>query len=141
MYRYLEPEVAGGIGIDTILDNSVHPPLVKFLHYHFSGWMGDDILETFPCFIISERLKNEIEVNELKGITFDFVKVTKSEDFEFISLRTELPLFYWAKITGDFGVDDFVISEDYRLLVSDKAYEIISSFNIENAICEEYKSQ
>ena len=89
MYKYLEPEVAGGIGIDTILDNSIHPPLVKFLHYHFSGWMGDDILETFPCFIISERLKNAIENNKLTGIFFDFVKITKSEDFEKISIKDE----------------------------------------------------
>ena len=140
MYKYLEPEVAGGIGIDTILDNSIHPPLVKFLHYHFSGWMGDDILETFPCFIISERLKNAIENNKLTGIFFDFVKITKSEDFEKISIKDELPIFYWAKINGSFGIDDFVIAQDYRLLVSDRAYRIINSFNIENAIFEDYLS-
>jgi len=140
MYRYLEPEVAGGMGDDTILDNSVHPPIVKFLHYRFSGWMGDDILETFPCFIISERLKNAIENNKLKGIFFDFVKITKSEDFEKISIKVELPIFYWAKINGSFGIDDFVITQDYRLLVSDRAYRIINSSNIENAIFEDYLS-
>ena len=138
MYRYLEPEVAGGMGDDTILDNSVHPPIVKFLHYRFSGWMGDDILETFPCFIFSERLKNAIENNKLKGISFDSVKISKSEDFEMTSINLELPQFYWGKINGLFGTDDFVIAKDLRLLVSNSAYGIINQFNISNALFNQF---
>lgn len=82
MYRYLEPEVAGGMGNDTILDNSVHPPIVTFLHYHFSGWIGDDILETFPYFIFSERLKNAIENNKLKGISFILLKLLNQKSLK-----------------------------------------------------------
>jgi hypothetical protein len=138
MYKYLEPEVAGEIGTDTILDNSVHPPIVTFLHFHFTGWLGDDILETFPCFIMSERLKNSIEEKKIKGISFDFVKVTKSDDFVMTSINEHLPTFYWAKMNGSFGIDDFVIAKDFRLLVSDKAYEVICEFNITNALIEDY---
>lgn len=138
MYKYLEPEVAGEIGTDTILDNRVHPPIVTFLHFHFTGWLGDDILETFPCFIMSERLKNSIEEKKLKGISFDFVKVTKSDDFVMTSINEHLPTFYWAKMNGVFGIDDFVIAKDFRLLVSDKAYEVICEFNSANALIEDY---
>lgn len=38
----LEPEVAGGLGPNTVMDRSVHPPRVSHLHYVFDGWMGDD---------------------------------------------------------------------------------------------------
>lgn len=138
MYKYLEPEVAGEIGTNTILDNRVHPPIVTFLHFHFTGWLGDDILETFPCFIMSERLKNSIEEKKLKGISFDFVKITQSDDFKMTSINNQLPPFYWAKINGTFGIDDFVIAKDFRLLVSDKAYEVICEFNSTNALIEDY---
>ena len=138
MYKYLEPEVAGAMGTDTILDNSVHPPIVKFLHFHFMGWLGDDILETFPSFIVSERLKKSIEEKRLKGISFDFVKITQSDDFKMTSINNQLPPFYWAKINGTFGIDDFVIAKDFRLLVSDRAYDVISEFNTTNAFVEEY---
>lgn len=47
MFRYIEPEVAGGLGEETQMDSTVHPPLVKKLHLEFEGWLGDDILETF----------------------------------------------------------------------------------------------
>jgi hypothetical protein len=139
MYKHLASEVAGEIVADTILDNSVHPPIVTFLHFHFTGWLGDDILETFPCFLISERLKNSIEEQKLKGISFDSVKITKSSDFVMTSINDHLPIFYWAKINGVLGVDDFVIAKDFRLLVSDKAYYVISAFNSTNALFEEYR--
>ena len=138
MYKYIEPEVAGGLGFETIIDNSFHPPIIKKLHYEFSGWLGDDILETFPCFIVSEKLMNDIRNNQLTGVSFEDVKVTKSEEFMDLFLSSDLPSFYWMKINGKFGVDDFVIAEDYRLLVSEKAMSIISFFNIKNASFEDY---
>jgi hypothetical protein len=138
MYKYIEPEVAGGLGFETDIDNSIHPPVIKKLHYEFSGWLGDDILETFPCFIVSERLMCEIEKHQLTGVLFDNVKITKSEEFMDMNGSIDLPKFYWIKINGKFGVDDFVIAEDYRLLISEKAMSIISFFNIKNATFEDY---
>jgi len=138
MYKYIEPEVAGGLGFETEMDNRVHPPIIKKLHYEFSGWLGDDILETFPCFIISESLMNDIKKNQLTGVLFDNVKITKSDEFINFYPKTNLPNFYWMKIDGKFGVDDFVIAEDYRLLVSEKGMNVISFFNIKNASIEDY---
>lgn len=57
----LQPEVAGGLGAKTIMNTTVHPPSVSILEYEFDGWLGDDLLESFPCFVVSERLKNPLE--------------------------------------------------------------------------------
>lgn len=141
MYKYIEPEVSGGLGVETDINNNVHPPIIKKLHYVFDGWLGDDILETFPCFIVSERLMKSIIKNQLKGILFDNVKITKSEEFLDYHTNTRLPDFYWMKVYGKLDVDDFVIAEDYRLLVSEKASEVIGYFNIKNAILEDYISE
>ena len=52
--RYtLEPEVPGGWGTGIEVDNSCHPPIVKRLHIEFDGWCGDELLECYPCFIVS----------------------------------------------------------------------------------------
>lgn len=138
MYKYIEPEVAGGLGIETIIDNSVHPPIIKKLHYEFSGWLGDDILETFPCFIVSENLMNDIKKHQLTGVSFNDAIITKSKDFMVFYPKTNLPNFYWMKIEGEFGVDDFVIAKDYRLLISEKGMDVISYFNINNASIEDF---
>jgi hypothetical protein len=97
MYRFIEPEVAGGLGKQSDVDNSVHPPLVRRLHYEFDGWLGDDILETFPCIIVTERLKDRLELEKLSGIVFSDVIVTKSSTFFDTHLDNELPNFFGLK--------------------------------------------
>jgi len=137
MYRFIEPEVAGELGKETIMDASAHPPIIQKLNYEFSGWLGDDILESFPCFIVTERLKNEIKSAALTGVRFDDVIVSKSALFNDLYPDKELPKFYWAKMVGKKDVDDFVIAEDFRLLISEKAFEVLSLFNINNASVED----
>ena len=139
MYRFIEPEVAGGLGKETILNNNTYPPEIKTLNYEFSGWLGDDIIESFPCYIISERLKNKIELEKLSGITFDNVIITKSQTFNQLYPNMKLPKFYWAKIYGRVGFDDFIIGNDYRMVISDLAYRILKLFNINHAIFEEMR--
>ena len=55
-YYLIEPEVAGGIGEHSVIDRSSGKMVVRKLHYEFDGWLGDELLESTPCFIVSERL-------------------------------------------------------------------------------------
>jgi hypothetical protein len=36
-YFYIQPEVAGGLGKNTVMDRSVHPPIVSRLHHEFKS--------------------------------------------------------------------------------------------------------
>ncbi|EBG5296072.1 hypothetical protein EVG59_11800 [Salmonella enterica subsp. enterica serovar Dortmund] len=67
MFKYIEPEVAGGFGEATTLDISMHPPIVFTLEHSFDGWLGDCIMETFPCFVITAKAKVLIESLNLSG--------------------------------------------------------------------------
>lgn len=138
MYFYIEPEVSGGFGDNAVIDTSIHPPKVSKLHYQFDGWLGDDLLETFPCHIVSESLAKKIESAELNGYKFDDVEISKSEQFEELYPGKELPKFYWLKVTGVAGKDDFGIAEDYRLTVSEKALEVLKKGKIDEADVEEF---
>ena len=75
----LEPEVAGGWGEGTIANTSPHPPVVETLEYMFDGWGGDDLLATFPCFIVSEALATAIGFLALAA----FLVVSNSVRFQF----------------------------------------------------------
>jgi len=137
MYRIIEPEVAGSLGNKTEMDTSIHPPIIKSLHFEFDGWLGDDLLETFPCFIITRDLKLSIEDNNLSGISFDNVIITKSETFKELYNGRNLPKFYWAKINGKPYDNDFFLGADYRLHISEKAFSVLKKFKIDNAIIED----
>ncbi|MBP1167888.1 MULTISPECIES: hypothetical protein [unclassified Chryseobacterium] len=137
MYRLIEPEVAGGLGEQTQLDNSFFPPLIKNLHYEFEGWLGDDILESFPCYIVTEKLRKGLEHEKLTGISFDAVIISKSETFLELYPNKELPNFFWAKINGESNRDDFFITEKNGLAISEKAYSLLKNYNIDQADIED----
>lgn len=137
MYKLIEPEVAGGLGEKTELDNSVFPPLVKKLNYEFDGWLGDDILESFPCYIITESLKKEIESEKLTGIIFDDVLISKSETFIELYPNKELPTFFWAKINGEVNANDFFITEKNGLAISERAFSLLQKYRINQADIED----
>lgn len=139
MYKLIEPEVAGGLGEKTDIDNTFFPPVVKYLHYEFEGWMGNDILESFPCYIVTEQLRKGIETEMLTGITFDTVLVSKSDTFLELYPDKELPNFFWAKINGEFSKDDFFITEKNTLAISDKAYSLLKNYSIDQADIEDLK--
>ena len=126
----LEPEVAGELGPKTIMDSSVHPPIVSKLHFIFSGWLGDEIIECFPCYIVTEGLVQEIKKLQPSGCWFDDVTIEKSEQFNELYPNKLLPKFKWLKVEGKAGKDDFGISPDNLLVVSERMLKVLKSFNL-----------
>jgi hypothetical protein len=121
----LDPEVAGGLGPHTIMDRSAHPPVVTNLHYVFEGWLGDELVQSFPCFLVTERLSDVFAANSLTGFDIAEAEVSTSEQFKDCRAEGQLPPFRWLKIVGAAGRDDFGIGPDFRLTVSEKALSVI----------------
>jgi hypothetical protein len=135
-YYSFEPEVACQLGDKSILNSSVHPPIVTKLHCVFDGWLGDDIIEVFPCYVITEKFKEGIIKYKLSGCSFEDVIVSKSDVFKELYPNRNLPNFFRLIVTGKKDVDDFVISNDNILLVSENAYSSLKRFNLENCDIE-----
>lgn len=64
----LEPEVAGGLGENSTFNSKGE---VEFLHYEFQGWLGDELLESTPCFIVTESMAHSIQ-----RVTFAYLIIT-----------------------------------------------------------------
>lgn len=133
-YHILEPEVGGAIGQTTVLDSSVDPPLVQSLEYAFETWLGDDILEAHPCFIVTLPLRSALESFAGSGYSFDTVTISKAEQFDDMNPNTHLPDFAWFKIHGKAGMDDCGLSKDGSLVVSSRMLEVLRSFNIAHCL-------
>ena len=138
MHKILEPEVAGQLGAETVLETHVYPPHIKKLHFEFCGWLGDDIIESFPCYLVTERLKEEIEKIHLTGVILEDLKVTTSDNFKSLYPVAALPKFYWAKVIGGYTGDDFCLGTDYRFVVSEAANVLLRRFNIQHAVVEDW---
>ena len=137
-FYYVEPEVAGGLGKNTVLDSSVHPPTIIQMHYRIINWLGDALLESFPALIITREAADTLNAHEASGITCRDAEITVSDSFREIYPDRILPEFLWLCVTGVAGRDDFGIADDSRLVVSERALNVLRSFGLDNAIIEEY---
>jgi hypothetical protein len=117
-FFWLEPEVAGSWGESTVADRTTHPPVVFNLEYEIDHWLGDDLLQTFPCYIVTERLRDALESSGFTRFSFDDVTVITSVLFKEIERDSNpsltLPKFYWLKVEGEAGKDDFGIENTLR---------------------------
>jgi hypothetical protein len=129
-YWILEPEVAGGLGEGTIVDPHTQPPVVSRLH--------DELLTTFPCYIVTERVHQALARLEPSGCAFDSVQVTTEYPFDELYPGRRLPPFSWLKITGRAGMDDFGLSADHRLVVSLRVLRCLKEFELAHCEIEEF---
>ena len=135
MFYQLAPEVAGGLGPETVFDRSQSPPIVRALHYELDGWPDDDLITSFPCFIVTESMKKMIEEARASGCSFGPVKVTTSEqfkDFEEFRQGQQLPKFSWLLIHGAAQQDDFGLSADGSLIVSESILQAMKGGRLDN---------
>jgi hypothetical protein len=125
-YYAIEPEVAGGFGDHTkIVHTSGKPFEVVHLHYRLEGWLGDELLESTPCFIVSKSLANDLTRAQLTGFSFDAVEVTTSRELSEVIGNSGLPEFLWLKVNGIARQDDFALSSELTLIVSEKALKVL----------------
>ncbi len=132
-YYQIEPEVAGGIGEHSVIDRSSGKMIVRKLHYEFDGWLGDELLTSTPCFIVSERLAREIERAQLTGVSFDEAEVTTSDQFRELHPNLQLPKFVWLQIVGKPGQDDFGKARCHGFVISERALKVLRGRGISNA--------
>ena len=144
----LEPEVAGEFGEKTLISNfeavrrNGQRPIVTHLHYHLTGWLGDELLECTPCFIISEDLAADIKKSDINGYTLESVVVTTSDDFKEVYPNREIPNFIrlipngTIEITDDgyknWSGNDICISDKSYLVVSEAVLNILRKHNMNN---------
>lgn len=122
------------------MGTSVHPPLVSVLECEFDGWLGDDLLESFPCFIVTERLGNLIEKNSLTGCVLSSVLVSTSDTFDEMHPDVALPNFYWLRIQDQAGIEDMGLSKSNHLVVSERFLKILLQVNSANRLTEQFTS-
>jgi hypothetical protein len=115
----LHPEVAGGFGPNTVIRNSDAVQSgaetlldVVHLEYRFEDWAGDDLVTSFPCFIVTERLAAKLKASSVSGLEWDNVEVTTSPEFHQRKMRLLLPPFerMCPKGTVELDVDKRVVN-------------------------------
>lgn len=138
-YFVIEPEVAGSLGSDTILDRSTHPPIVNRLEFRFEGWLGDPIVESFPVFLARSDLVSRFKAIGITGYQIADAKITISDDLKATDPKLSIPPFEWVQIIGKSKHDDFFLAVDFRLVISEKVKAAVEEYGVKYWSIEEYE--
>ena len=103
------------------------------LHLEFIGWLGDSLLETFPVFVVTRALGDALTSSRLSGFTLTGSEVSFPDQFVDLYGDRDLPEFFWLRVAGQAGVDDFGLSNDHRLVISLRALDLIKSHSLAHA--------
>ncbi|PBB36911.1 hypothetical protein [Mesorhizobium sp. WSM3868] len=129
-YFYVEPIVMGELDEGTVMDVSVHPPIVNKLVFQVDGWPGDVLVASFPCFLITEEAKFALQQAGFSGATFADVKITISDNFRDVYSDIKIPPLVWLKIEGEAGHSDFGIASDLRLVMSERILDVLDALGL-----------
>ncbi|PCJ21244.1 MAG: hypothetical protein COB02_01275 [Candidatus Cloacimonadota bacterium] len=136
-YYIIEPEVSISLGEGSVLSTATHPPTIEKLDLIFEGWLGDDILETFPCFFVTEKLKRLIQFNNLSQVEFEEISIIKSDALLEFNIQKKIPKIYLLKISGEAKINDFGVSKDNLLIVSELCLKVLKQSNVNHCDIEE----
>ena len=131
-YFLLDPEVAGGLGKNSKLDTSVHPPRVLRLHYEVDAWLGDDLVQSFPSYLVARRMWERLGSLKPTGVATAAAEITASDEFRELNPGRVVPQFVWLKVSGAPGKDDFGLTANAGLVVSERVLKEMKSGQLEH---------
>ncbi|GEM_PF-1049177 len=120
-FTQVNPEVIVGLGNRTVFTDKSNTQ-VENLHIQLEDWLGDDLMEIHPCFVVTKPLADALRYSDFTGFEIANLQLTKDRYFsENYSLKKPLPPFHWLKINGEAYTDDFGIDpETKKLTLSEK---------------------
>lgn len=100
------------------------------LHYEFEGWQGDDLLTTFPEFVVTERLATALKQSGLSGFQLADLEISAGDMWKQLHDTRPLPRCRWLKVTGRASAADLGLTELAHLVVSEGALELLRGFSL-----------
>ncbi len=133
-FYLFKPDASGDEGDNTVYvgDPKARPCVISHLHYEFNLWPEDELLRSVSQYVGTQRLRQELEALRppVTGVDFADVEISGDEDeFERMERQgrsdSELGKWYWFKITGKAGLDDFAVAPVGHLVISERVASIM----------------
>lgn len=130
MAYVLEPLVAGELGEGTDLDATKHPPVVRQVDYVLDLPTDEDLIQSFPVYLVSEELAAALATANLAGFQLDDAHVRPSDQYEVFGGGPPPKRYRWLRLDPS-PAPDCWLDEHYRLCVSERMYAVVWSHRID----------
>ena len=123
------------------MDRSTHPPIVSRLHYELADWLGDCIVQTFPCFLAVRSTGAHLTSAAYTGFHLDTAHVTVTDLYREINCNEDPPELDWLVIHGQSGREDFGLTSDAHLVVSSRALRLMQTDGLAHCAVEHWAAR
>ena len=134
-FYVLDPEVPGALGenAELIYRDGTYA-LVQRLHFEFgAGRYDDDLFQTHPVYLVTRPLADALRRSGLSGFTLDSdIELTADDNVKELEPDWQIPQAEWLKVTGTPGSDDLGLTDDARLVVSERALDVLRTGAIDH---------
>lgn len=119
------------------MDTSTHPPVVERLVFTFAGWLGDHLVESFPCYLVSAPLADALSASGLTGFELADVEVELDPQFKEFepSGAASLPKWRWLQVARDPSADMW-LDELAQLHVSGEALAVLRTCQLDHCVVD-----
>ena len=132
----LEPHVAGELGEATELNPSAHPPIVTIVEYVLDAPDPDDLIESFPVFLVSAPLAERLDAAGLTGFGLEDAVVRPSADYVAVYGDVAHSEYRWMRLQDYGSTADAWLDGDHRLCVSDRMIDVLGPYRLARCIIE-----
>lgn len=133
----LDPQVAGELGDGTVLDGSTHPPTVSKVDYVLDQPNADELIQSFPVFLVSAGLGTRLQQAGLSGFNLADVSVRPSDNYVALFGDAQHPQYLWMQVNGLPAGADCWLDTSFQLCVSDRMMSIIETAVLSDCLVEE----
>jgi hypothetical protein len=129
MFIKINPECCGKFGRKTLHDGELtdRPPHIYRLHYEFDKPPTSELLQINCVFIGSADLVGKIRALDPRatGVFFEEAITTTTPEYRQSFPNQEPGEYKWFKINGVARVDDFGLTPEKDLVVSDRVLSLL----------------
>jgi hypothetical protein len=129
MFIKINPESCGRFGRKTLHDGELteRPPHIYRLHYEFDKPPSSDLVQINCVFLGTFELVARIKSLDPRasGVFFDEVITTTTPEYRQSFPNQEPGEYKWFKISGSPRVDDFGLTPEKELVVSDRILALL----------------
>lgn len=111
----------------SAFDLNADPPRPATPHFVAMDWLGDPLVQTSPCFFVTESLAIDLEGERATGFTINDIELEIDEQFAEFEPETvgALPKFVELRPGLDRSSDVFLTAPLGDLVVSERVFELL----------------
>lgn len=125
MFYNLVAECYGVFGRKVLYGGELtdRPANIYRMDFEFHNWPEDELVELNCNYLITDGLTEALKALEPRatGVVFDSATTSTTFEFRQANPNKVLPEYKWMKVIGKAGTDDFGMSKDHVLVVSERA--------------------